>query len=130
MEFPYLINPERRFVQAVLTGSVTLSDLGQTIAAMHGDAAWRPGFDIVWNCAGARLQLDQEDVERLAAIRRERLRSAGPGRDVIVVTRVLDHGMARFYAAMRKHPHRRTHLCASESRAFEILARSRGAEPI
>ncbi len=131
MAFPYLVERERRFVQAVMSGTVTGRDVAQTIEAIYADRDWQPGFDIIWNCAGvADLVFEPGDVERVVALRLEKSESGGTGRDIIVVKRILDDGMARMYAAMRQHERRRTHLCASERTALEILARDRDVESI
>jgi hypothetical protein len=129
--FPYLVDRERRFVRAVLSGTANGRDVALTIEAIYGDGDWRPGFDIIWNCAAiSEFRFEPVDVDTVVALRRRLDDAGGPGRDIIIIKRVLDDGMARMYAAMRQHDRRRTHLCASEQTALEILARDRDSEPI
>ncbi len=128
MVVPYSINAERRLVQAVFTGTVTGRDMAQTIEAIYDSPGWRPGFDIIWNCAGvSELIFETDDLEHLVSLQRARADIGGHGRDVIVIKRILDDAMARLYAAMMRNERRRTRLCASERTALEILAPSTDA---
>lgn len=131
MILPYVIDGERRSVQVMFPSTASGRDIALTIEALYRDPGWQPGFDVIWNCASAsELIFEADDIDALVSVRRTMADAGGAGRDIIIIKRILDDGMARMYAAMRTGDRRRTQLCASEKTALEILARSSGAEPI
>lgn len=127
MAFPYRVEPQRHLVRVTLSGMVRGAELAATVAAVYEDPSWQYGFDTLWDGAAISvLLLDEGDLPGFVSLQREYARVAGPGRDVIVVTRELDALMARIYAAMARKELRQTHVCASEAEAWQILA---GHEP-
>lgn len=129
MGFPYVFDRERRFVLVTLSGNVSGRDIAQVVETLYRDPQWQPGNDVIWNCAKVQeLIFQKDDIDALVGVRHDLADRGGHGRDVVVIKRILDDGMARLYAAMRRSDHRRTHLCASERTAFEILARDRSID--
>jgi hypothetical protein len=129
--FPFVIDSERRFVQATFSEIVTGRDLVLTAEAIYDDPDWRPGFDIIWNCAQiTNLIFDAGDADEFASLQRAHAHAGAGGRDIIIVKRILDDAMARLYAAMRENDRRRTRLCASEATALEILAQGGDAQSV
>ena len=130
MAFPYTIERHRHLARVTLSGIVRGSELARTVAAVYEDPQWEHGFDTLWDGAQiAVLLLDEGDLPGFVALQREYVHVAGPGRDVILVTRELDAVMARIYAAMARDEVRRTHVCASEAEAWQILNRQEPPSP-
>ena len=115
MILPYVIDGERRSVQVMFPSTASGRDIALTVEALYRDAGWQPGFDVIWNCASAsELIFEAADIEALVSVRRAMADAGGTGRDIIIIKRILDDGMARMYAAMRTSDRLRTQLCASE----------------
>ncbi len=122
MACPYTIDAQRNVVRIVATGPVHGAHLAETIVAIHEDPQWQYGFDTFWDGSQVtELHLKRGDLSRILQLRQQYAPIAGPGRDIVLVRRALDHIMARIYATMARGSHRETHVCRSAAEAWAIL---------
>lgn len=93
----YAIDPAEALAYGRMWGVVTGQDMLRLVAAVHGDAAWRPGFDAVWDCRAVTAHVvSPEEVQPLVAEEA----ASGPGRDVLIENgRADDAALSQMLAA-------------------------------
>jgi hypothetical protein len=124
MAFSYVIDGANRLATGTLSGSVSGAEMAYALRTVYQDVAWQPGFDTLWECSGiTQLLLERNDLATLVGLHREFIGRAGSGLEIIVVTRSLDHVMAKVYAVMMRSQARRVRVCRSVAEAAEFLGR-------
>ena len=122
--FSYAIDSAKQFATGTFSGSVTGAAIASAMRTVYEDVEWRPGFDTLWECTGiTELLLGRHDLASLVALHREFGVAAGTGLEIIVVSRSLDHVMAKVYGVMMRNQARRVHVCRSVAEAAELLDR-------
>jgi hypothetical protein len=122
--FSYVIDRAKHLATGTFSGSVTGAAIATAMQTVYVDAAWQPGFDTLWECTGiTELLLGPDDLASLVALHRDFGEVAGTGLEIIVVSRSLDHLMAKIYAAMMRNQARRVRVCRSVAEAAEHLDR-------
>jgi hypothetical protein len=120
--YPYRIDPSRRLVTATMSGSVPGTRIAATIAAIYGDPACGPGFDILWDFSTiTALMFERDDLPSFVRLNQESSHLSQSGRDIILVTRRLDKDMADMYAVMMRAQRRAVHVCLSMGEVTHIL---------
>jgi hypothetical protein len=105
-----------------MSGSVPGTRIAATIAAIYGDAACGPGFDILWNFSTiTELMFERDDLPSFVRLNKEFAHLSQSGRDIIFVTRTLDREMADMYAVMMRAQRRAVHVCVSMNEVIQIL---------
>jgi hypothetical protein len=106
-----------------LFGLVPGARIAATIAAIYGDPACGPGFDILWDFSTiTELMFERDDLPSFVRLNKEFSHLSQFGRDIILVTRTLDKEMAEMYAVMMRAQRRAVHVCQSMYEATQILA--------
>jgi hypothetical protein len=122
MAFSYVIDSAKRLATGTFSGSVDGATIASAFRTVYEDAEWRPGFDTIWECTGiTELLLGRHDLANFVALHREFGPGAGTGLEIIVVSRSLDHMMAKIYGAMMRNQARRVRVCRSIAEAAELL---------
>jgi hypothetical protein len=123
MPFPYAIDSERRFARVTLSGQVYGHAIAETIKAVYFDAEWQYGFNTLWDGRHiTALVFEHDDVKRFAELQYELVDYAGPGVEVLLMTRTLDRVTAEAYAKLAERSTRHAVVCSTESEALAILA--------
>ncbi len=124
MAFSYTIDAANRLARATLSGTVHGTELVAGARAIYKDPAWRPGFDTLWECTGiTQLLLERDDIPSIVAVHERMSDRAGDGLEVIVVSRSLDHVMARMYSVWMRSQKRNVHVCRTVIEASQLLGR-------
>ena len=124
MAFSYAIDVAKQLVTGTFSGSVDGAAVASAFRTVYTDIAWQPGFDTIWEATGiTELLLGPTDLAMLVAVHREFAAVAGTGLEIIVVSRSLDHAMARMYGVMMRYQARRVHVCRSVVEAADLLER-------
>jgi hypothetical protein len=124
MPFSYAIDAKKQLATGTFSGSVEGAEIASVFRAVYTDVAWQPGFDTLWDCTGiTQLLLGPADLASIVAVHREFSSVAGTGLEIIVVSRSLDHVMAKIYSVMMKNQARRVRVCQSVAEAAGILER-------
>ena len=80
-EFSFAVDPDARLALACMGGTLTGPDMTHIVNAVHGDPAWEPSFDVIWDCSrvDAHVVSPGEETPVLEALSDEHA-----GRDLIV----------------------------------------------
>jgi hypothetical protein len=128
--YPFRIDMSKRQVTATMSGSVPGTRIAATIAAIYGDPACGPGFDILWDFSTiTELMFERDDLPSFVRLSQEFSHLSESGRDIILVTRTLDKEMAQMYAVMMRAQRRTVHICSSMYEATQILATKEAQAP-
>jgi hypothetical protein len=123
MPFPYVIDSQRRFSRITLSGRVSGDAIADTMRSLYLDPEWQYGFNTLWD--GRRiteLLFAHDDLKKFAELQFELVDHAGPGVDVLLMTRELDRVTAEAYAKFAEKSTRHAVVCSTESEALAILA--------
>ena len=126
MAFHCTIDVPRKLAICTLSGSVTSAEIAEATEAMYRDPGWQLGFDLLYD--GTRiteLLFEKDGLQTIASTHAAHAELAGPGVNVILVSRALDHAMAQMYAQMTKNQRRTTYVCQSAAEAWRRLGRER-----
>jgi hypothetical protein len=120
--YPFRIDTSKRLVTVTMSGSVPGTRIAATIAAIYGDPACGPGFDIVWDFSTiTELMFERDDLASFVRLSQEFSQLSQCGRDIILVTRKLDKDMAEMYAVMMRAQRRTVHICSSMDEVTQLL---------
>lgn len=80
-QFVAAIDADAHLAYARLWGTVTGGEMLEVIEAVHRDAAWRDGFDAIWDCSGVTAHV--VGIEEMQPLVDEEAAS-GDGQDALI----------------------------------------------
>jgi hypothetical protein len=120
--YPYSIDGRTGLITVTMSGSVPGQRIATTFVAIYGDPACGPRYDILWDGSTiTELMFERDDLPSFVRLNKQYATLAQSGRDIILVARALDKGMAEMYAVMMKPQRRTVHVCASLGEVHQIL---------
>lgn len=126
--FAFAVDPAARLAYARMWGEVDGDDMLRLVQAVHRDAAWRAGFDAVWDCRAVTAHVVQpEEVGPLVAEEA----ASGDGRDVLVESQALgESAFSALLAAVVQRRGKAMTVAATLGDALEALGHDRLPEAL
>lgn len=90
----------RRRIQTV-TGKISLEEIRDVLTGVYGDPSFDPDADVLWDLRDADLAgFSSSDIRRIADLVAGSWSRGGGSRAALVVSGILDFGLARMYEMM------------------------------
>lgn len=125
MAYRYRIDPAKERGTVTLHGAVTAAQIDAALCEVTADAAWRSGFDTLWDCRQIKeLVVEWEGAQRVVQRLTELQERRGPGRAAVVAHRAVDESVAQLFRVTSSTPQREIRLFRSMKQALAWLESS------
>ena len=117
--FSYAVDPDARLALARSWGELTGEDLRVIVETVHGDPAWGPSFDAIWDCSHVTAHVvEPSEVPPVVAEAAE----GQSGRDVLVESAGLAESLFSTMLALTLRAHgKEAHVVRSVDEALRAL---------
>lgn len=95
----YIIHPSHRYLEEIVSGTVTLPEMKNFLLEAMADPAWDPEFNVLVDLTEAQIDISFDEMSNLTGMLRNDAR-ASRGYCALIVSNTLGYGMARMFEAL------------------------------